>query len=233
MTRVLVVDDEPQIRRALAINLGARDYDVTLAATGTDALKLAADKKPDIVLLDIGLPDIDGIDVVRGLRGWTEIPIIMLTVRSEETDKVDALDAGADDYVTKPFGMNELLARMRAALRRTAPPDDEEAFIVAGDLEIDLVDKRIRRNGTDVHLTPIEWGLVEHLARNRDRLVAQRQILQAVWGPHFETEINYLRVHMGNVRHKLEVDPSRPRHFITEPGMGYRFVTTPLDGPEG
>ena len=232
MIRVLVVDDEPQIRRALATNLRARDYEVTLAANGTEALRQAADHRPDLVLLDIGLPDIDGVEVVRGLRGWSEMPIIMLTVRSEEADKVDALDAGADDYVTKPFGMNELLARMRAALRRTSPPQDEAATIVAGDLEIDLVDKRIRSDGKDVHLTPTEWGLVEQLTRNRDRLVTQRQLLQAVWGPEFETEANYLRVHMGNIRHKLEADPSRPRYFITEPGMGYRFLTTPADGPE-
>lgn len=229
MTHVLVVDDEPQIRRALATNLRARDYEVTLAATGAEALRQAADHKPDLVLLDVGLPDIDGVEVVRGLRGWTEIPIIMLTVRSEEADKVSALDAGADDYVTKPFGMNELLARMRAALRRTAPPEEEVATIVAGDLEIDLADKRIRRGGHDVHLTPTEWGLVEQLTRNRERLVSQRQLLKAVWGPSYETEANYLRVHMGNVRRKLEADPSRPRHFITEPGMGYRFLTTPAD----
>ncbi|HET9612355.1 MAG TPA: response regulator [Acidimicrobiales bacterium] len=226
MTRVLVIDDEPQIRRALATNLRARDYDVELAATGEEGLRLAAERRPDLVLLDIGLPGIDGTDVVRGLRGWTNVPIVMLTVRSDEADKVDALDAGADDYVTKPFGMNELLARMRAALRRTAASDDEPV-VTAGDLHIDLADKRVLRDSAEVHLTPTEWALVEQLARHRGRLVTQRQLLQAVWGPRYETETNYLRVHMANVRRKLERDPSRPRLFLTEPGMGYRFVATP------
>ena len=226
MTRVLVIDDEPQIRRALATNLRARDYDVELAATGEEGLRLAAERRPDLVLLDIGLPGIDGTDVVRGLRGWTNVPIVMLTVRSDEADKVDALDAGADDYVTKPFGMNELLARMRAALRRTAASDDEPV-VTAGDLRIDLADRRVLRDGAEVHLTPTEWALVEQLARHRGRLVTQRQLLQAVWGPRYETETNYLRVHMANVRRKLERDPSRPRLFLTEPGMGYRFVATP------
>jgi two-component system KDP operon response regulator KdpE len=224
MTRVLVVDDEPQICRALATNLRARDFEVDLAANGVDALRLAADRHPDLVLLDLGLPDIGGIEVVHGLRGWTDVPIIVLTVRSDEADKVEALDAGADDYVTKPFGMNELLARMRAALRRTGTGTDEEATVQAGELVVDLVDKRVRRSGDEVHLTPIEWGLVEQLVRNRDRLVTQRQLLHDVWGPQYDTETNYLRVHMANVRRKLEADPSRPRHFLTEPGMGYRFV---------
>jgi two-component system KDP operon response regulator KdpE len=230
MTRVLVVDDEAQIRRALATNLRARDYDVELAATGEEALRMAADHRPDLVLLDIGLPGIDGTEVVRGLRLWTEVPIIMLTVRSDEVDKVEALDAGADDYVTKPFGMNELLARMRAALRRNTGDDEATARLAVGELEIDLADKRVWRDGVEVHLTPTEWGLVEQLARNRDRLVSQRQLLQAVWGPHYETETNYLRVHMANVRRKLEPDPSRPRYFITEPGMGYRLVSSDAGG---
>ena len=224
MTRVLVVDDEPAIRRALATNLGARDFVVDLAASGEEALERAADHRPDLVLLDLGLPGIDGIEVVHGLRGWTDVPIIVLTVRSDEGDKVEALDAGADDYVTKPFGMNELLARMRAALRRSAPTDADVATIEVGDLRIDLADKRVLRNGAELHLTPTEWALVEHLARNRDRLVTQRQLLQAVWGPQYETETNYLRVHLANVRRKLEIDHSRPRLIVTEPGMGYRFV---------
>jgi two-component system KDP operon response regulator KdpE len=227
MTRVLVVDDEPQICRALATNLRARDFDVDLAANGAEALRLAAERHPDLVLLDLGLPDISGIEVVHGLRGWTDVPIIVLTVRSDEADKVEALDAGADDYVTKPFGMNELLARMRAALRRTSSGADEEATVQAGELVVDLVDKRVRRSGDEVHLTPIEWALVEQLVRNRDRLVTQRQLLHDVWGPQYDTETNYLRVHMANVRRKLEADPSRPRHFVTEPGMGYRFVGDP------
>ena len=232
MTRVLVVDDEPQICPALAPNLRARDFDVELAANGAEALRLAADRHPDLVLLDLGLPDISGIEVVHGLRGWTDVPIIVLTVRSDEADKVEALDAGADDYVTKPFGMNELLARMRAALRRTGSGAEEEATVQAGDLSVDLVDKRVRRHGDEVHLTPIEWGLVEQLVRNRDRLVTQRQLLHDVWGPEYDTETNYLRVHMANVRRKLEEDPSRPRHFLTEPGMGYRFVGAGAERPD-
>ena len=225
MSRVLVVDDEPQILRALATNLRARGHDVDLAPDGETALRLAADHRPDIVLLDLGLPGMDGIEVVHGLRGWSEVPIIVLTARSEEVDKVEALDAGADDYVTKPFGMNELLARMRAALRRTNPAEPEVADIAVGTLRFDLTDKRCWRDGDEVHLTPTEWGLVEHLVRHHDRLVTQRQLLQAVWGPAYGTETNYLRVHMANLRRKVEPDPSRPRYFLTEPGMGYRFVT--------
>ena len=225
MTRVLVVDDEPQILRALATNLRARHYDVDLAPTGEEALRLAAERRPDLVLLDVGLPGIDGVEVVRGLRGWTDVPVIMLTVRDDERDKVDALDAGADDYVTKPFGMNELLARMRAALRRTGPAGEAVPVVEAGDLRIDLADRRVRRGPDEIHLTPIEWGLIDQLVRHPDRLVTQRQLLQAVWGPQYGKEANYLRVHMANVRRKLEPDPSRPRHFLTEPGMGYRFVT--------
>ena len=176
MTTVLVVDDEPQIRRALATNLRAREFEVVLAESGRGALQLAADRHPDLVLLDIGLPDLTGIEVIHGLRGWTEVPIIMLTVRSEEADKVEALDAGADDFVTKPFGMNELLARMRAALRRTASGGEAVPVVAVGQLRIDLADKRVERSGQAVHLTPTEWELVEHLVRHgRVRLSA---------GPH-------------------------------------------------
>lgn len=231
MTRVLVVDDEPQIRRALATNLRARDYEVDLAASGEDALRLAAEHHPDVVILDIGLPGISGVEVVRGLRGWTDTPIIMLSVREAEADKVEALDAGADDYVTKPFGMNELLARLRAAVRRTTPGTDASPVVETPAFSIDLVDKRARRDGQEIHLTPIEWGLAETLVRNRDRLVSQRLLLQTVWGPQYETETNYLRVHMANLRRKLEPDPSRPVYFITEPGMGYRFQV-PEPDPE-
>ena len=223
MTRVLVVDDEPQIRRTLSTNLKARGYEVDLAATGEEALILAADRHPDVVILDIGLPGIDGIEVVRGLRGWTQVPIIMLSVREEEADKVAALDAGADDYVTKPFGMNELLARLRAAVRRAAPLD-EQPLIVTDDFEIDLVVKRVTRADADVHLTPTEWGIVEMLVRNEGKLVSQKHLLQAVWGPAYEKESNYLRVYLAGLRRKLEPEPSQPRYFLTEPGMGYRFV---------
>jgi two-component system KDP operon response regulator KdpE len=228
VTRVLVVDDEPQIRRALAINLRARGYDVVEAPTGEDALVAAADRHPDVVVLDLGLPGIDGIEVVEGIRGWSTVPIVVLSVRDAEADKVAALDAGADDYVTKPFGMDELLARMRAALRR-AVPAPEEPVIETDGLRIDLAAKRVYRAAqdgpepTEVHLTPTEWGLVEVLARHRGKLVTQKQLLQEVWGPSYGTEANYLRVHMAAIRRKLEPDPGRPRWFVTEPGMGYRF----------
>lgn len=223
--RVLVVDDEPQIRRALGTNLRARGYVVDLAADGEEALRQAADHHPDVVVLDLGLPGIDGIEVIRGLRGWTSIPIVVLSVRADESDKVEALDAGADDYVTKPFGMNELLARLRAAVRRAAPAE-EEAIVRTADLVIDLASKRIRRTGEgeEVHLTPTEWHIVELLVRNRGKLVGQRQLLQEVWGPSYEKETNYLRVFMAQIRRKLEPEPGRPRSFLTEPGMGYRFV---------
>lgn len=223
MTRVLVVDDEPQIRRALATNLSTRGYEVDLAATGEDALLLAAEHRPDVVVLDLGLPGIDGIEVVAGLRGWTDVPIIVLSVRDSEADKVAALDAGADDFVTKPFGMDELLARLRAAVRRAAPPADETAVVTTEHLVIDLAARRITRDGTEVKLTPTEWHLVEVLVRNAGKLVAQRQLLQEVWGPDYGTETNYLRVYMARIRRKLEQDPAEPAHFRTEPGSGYRF----------
>jgi two-component system KDP operon response regulator KdpE len=222
MSRVLVVDDEPQIRRALAINLRARGYDVELAETGERALELAARTHPDVVVLDLGLPGIDGIEVIRGLRGWSSVPIIVLSVREGETDKVAALDAGADDYVTKPFGMDELLARLRAALRRAAP-SEEEAIVETPDFTIDLASKRVTTAAGEVRLTPTEWHFVELLVRNRGKLVAQRQILHEVWGPEYHDETHYLRVFIAQVRRKLEPDPSKPRYFLTEPGMGYRF----------
>jgi two-component system, OmpR family, KDP operon response regulator KdpE len=220
--RVLVVDDEPQIRRALAINLRARGYEVDIAEDGRAALELAARSHPDVVVLDLGLPELDGVEVIRGLRGWSRVPIIVLSVRDAEGDKVAALDAGADDYVTKPFGMDELLARLRAALRRAAPAE-EEATVETPDFAIDLAAKRVVRDDAEVRLTPTEWHLVEVLVRNRGRLVTQRQLLQEVWGPEYGEETNYLRVYMAQVRRKLEPEPSQPRYFITEPGMGYRF----------
>lgn len=221
--RVLVVDDEPQIRRALATNLRARGFDVDLAATGEEALLLAGDQHPDLVVLDLGLPGIDGIEVIHGLRSWTTTPIIVLSVREREHDKVDALDAGADDYVTKPFGMNELLARMRAALRRGHASEDEARVVETDDFTIDLATKKVLCHGVEASLTPIEWGLVEVLVRNPGVLVSQRQLLREVWGPEYKRETNYLRVHFANLRRKLEPEPSRPRYFVTEPGMGYRF----------
>ncbi|HEY7106964.1 MAG TPA: response regulator [Acidimicrobiia bacterium] len=228
MSRVLVVDDEPQILRALGVNLRARGYEVDLARTGEQALDLAARGHPDVVVLDLGLPGIAGIDVIRGLRGWTTVPIVVLSAREAEAEKVAALDAGADDYVTKPFGMDELLARLRAALRRAAPAE-EEAYIATPDFVIDLAAKRVRRNGNgenggeEVRLTPTEWHLVEVLVRNPGRLVTQRQLLEEVWGPMHEQDTNYLRVYMAQVRRKLEPEPARPRYFLTEAGMGYRF----------
>jgi two-component system, OmpR family, KDP operon response regulator KdpE len=225
MNRVLVVDDEPQIRRTLAINLRARGYQVDLAATGEEALKAAADQQPDVVVLDLGLPGIDGLQVIHGLRGWTQVPIIVLSVREREADKVAALDAGADDYVTKPFGINELLARLRAAIRRATPADEQVPLVQTSDFRVDLAAKQVVRDGREVRLTPTEWQLVELLVRNPGRLVSQRQLLYEVWGPKYREETNYLRVFIAQIRRKLEPDPAHPRYFITEPGMGYRFQT--------
>lgn len=222
MTRILIVDDEIQIRRALDINLRAHGYDVALAATGEDALTEAAANVPDLVLLDLGLPGLDGVDVIRGLRGWTSIPIIVLSARHTDASKVAALDAGADDYITKPFSINELLARLRASLRRHQPAPDEPV-VETIDFAVDMINRRVTRKGEPVHLTPTEWQIVERLVRNPGRLVTQRQLLQDVWGPQYETETNYLRVHLAAIRRKLEPDPGQPRYFLTEPGIGYRF----------
>ncbi|MGH9084525.1 MAG: response regulator [Acidimicrobiales bacterium] len=221
-SRVLVVDDEAPILRALTANLRARGYQPDAAATGEDALRLAAKHRPDAVVLDLGLPGMSGIDVIRGLRGWTGVPIIILSARGDEHDKVAALDAGADDYVTKPFGMDELFARLRAALRRVAPAE-EVALIATPHFTVDLAAKIVKHDGEEIRLTPTEWGIVELLVRNRDKLVTQRQLLQEVWGPQYGDETNYLRVHMAHIRRKLEPEQGRPRYFITEPGMGYRF----------
>ncbi|GGS51671.1 MULTISPECIES: response regulator [Actinokineospora] len=224
MTKVLVVDDEPQIVRALRINLSARGYDVVTAADGAGALRAAADTHPDVVVLDLGLPDMDGNDVIAGLRGWSSVPILVLSARVDSGDKVTALDAGADDYVTKPFGMDEFLARLRAAVRRSAVAAADQSPVVETEtFTVDLAAKKVRRDGAEVHLTPTEWGILEILVRNRGRLVAQKQILRDVWGPAYATETHYLRVYLAQLRRKLERQPSRPRHLITEPGMGYRF----------
>jgi two-component system KDP operon response regulator KdpE len=227
VTKVLVVDDEPQIVRALRINLSARGYQVLTAHDGASALRAAAEAKPDVVVLDLGLPDLDGTDVIAGLRGWTTVPILVLSARTDSSDKVEALDAGADDYVTKPFGMDELLARLRAAVRRsaTSAADGEQAVIETSSFTVDLAAKKVHRDGSEVHLTPTEWGVLEVLVRNRGRLVAQKQLLQDVWGPQYATESHYLRVYLAQLRRKLEPEPSRPRHLLTEPGMGYRFET--------
>ncbi|POX59737.1 DNA-binding response regulator [Streptomyces sp. Ru62] len=227
-TRVLVVDDEPQIVRALVINLKARKYEVDAAPDGRTALELAASRHPDVVVLDLGLPDMDGVEVIRGLRGWTRVPILVLSARHSSDEKVEALDAGADDYVTKPFGMDELLARLRAAVRRAEPAgpgEDDVTTVETEGFTVDLAAKKVNRGGKDVRLTPTEWHLLEVLVRNTGRLVSQKQLLQEVWGPSYGTESNYLRVYMAQLRRKLESDPSHPKHFITEPGMGYRFET--------
>ncbi|MCB5906481.1 response regulator [Streptomyces pinistramenti] len=225
MNRVLVVDDEPQIVRALVINLKARKYEVDAAADGASALKLAAARHPDVIVLDLGLPDMDGVEVIKGLRGWTRVPILVLSARQTSDEKVEALDAGADDYVTKPFGMDELLARLRAAVRRAEPTGSAGADVIVetAGFTVDLAAKKVNRDGRDIRLTPTEWHLLEVLVRNAGRLVSQKQLLQEVWGPSYGKETNYLRVYMAQLRRKLEGDPSHPRHFVTEPGMGYRF----------
>jgi two-component system KDP operon response regulator KdpE len=221
---VLVVDDEAPIRRALSANLRARGYDVDLAETGEQALSLAAHHHPDVVVLDLGLPGMDGLEVIDGLRGWTRVPIVVLSARGSEAVKVAALDAGADDYVPKPFGMDELFARLRAAIRRSTP--DEEAPVVTTEhFTVDLANKRVLdASGATVRLTPTEWQLLAVLVRHPGKLVTQRQLLQEVWGPGYGEESNYLRVHMAHLRSKLEPQRSQPRYLITEPGLGYRFV---------
>jgi two-component system KDP operon response regulator KdpE len=224
MTTVLVVDDEPHIRRALEVNLLSRGYAVCSAASGPEALEKAAEVVPDLVVLDLGLPGLDGTAVIRELRTWSEAPIVVLSVRGEERDKVAALDAGADDYVTKPFGVEELLARLRAAERR-APESPGDPVVDTPDFHLDL-SAHVAMVGPEraaVHLTPIEWRLVEQLVRHPGRLVGRDELLARVWGPEYTTETNYLRVHMANLRRKLEPEPSRPRYFLTEAGMGYRF----------
>jgi len=242
---VLVVDDEPQILRALRINLRVREYQVDVAATGTEALAMAARHPPDLVILDLGLPDLDGMEVIQGLRGWTKAPIIVLSGRADSMDKVEALDAGADDYITKPFGVEELLARMRAAVRRTGTAEDQPR-VRLGDLIVDLAAKRVIRQAPvsadggpavggpagaegqpaqadDIRLTPTEWHLLEVLLRNPGKLLSRNQLLTEVWGPGYADATGNLRLYMAQLRRKLEPDPARPRWLITEPGMGYRY----------
>ena len=244
MTRVLVVDDEPQILRALRINLRVRDYEVHVAATGSEALQMAGRYPPDLVILDLGLPDLDGVQVIQGLRGWTKAPIIVLSGRTDSTDKVEALDAGADDYVTKPFGVEELLARMRAAVRRTGTAENLPK-IQLGHVIVDLAAKRVTRQPTvpaegsgddadgsaappeDIRLTPTEWHLLEVLLRNPGKLLTRNQLLTEVWGPGYADATGNLRLYMAQLRRKLEPDPARPRWLITEPGMGYRYQPSP------
>lgn len=224
MTLVLVIDDEPQILRALRINLTVRGYQVITASTGAGALRAAAEHPPDVVILDLGLPDMSSIDVLGGLRGWLTAPVIVLSARTDSSDKVQALDAGADDYVTKPFGMDEFLARLRAAVRRnTAAAELEQPVIETDSFTVDLAGKKVIKDGAEVHLTPTEWGMLEMLARNRGKLVGRGELLKEVWGPAYATETHYLRVYLAQLRRKLEDDPSHPKHLLTESGMGYRF----------
>jgi len=232
MSRVLIVDDDPQLLRALRINLVARHHDVQVATTGADALQLAAVHLPDLVLLDLGLPDLDGVDVIHGLRGWTDVPIIVLSGRSGGPDKVAALDAGADDYVTKPFGVEELLARMRAVARRGSGAEGGDPVVRFGDLSIDLVNRTVTGPTSDgaagvdaepIHLTPTEWHVLEVFLRQPGALLSQRYLLGKVWGAAYLNQPANLRLYVSQLRRKLEPDPDRPRHLVTEPGMGYRF----------
>ncbi|AOR33011.1 DNA-binding response regulator [Streptomyces fodineus] len=225
MTRVLVVEDDPQLVRALVINLQARHYGVDAAPDGAAALRLAAARRPDVVLLDLGLPDMDGVDVIKSLRGWSRVPVLVLSARQASDEKVAALDAGADDYITKPFSMDELLARLRAAVRRTedAPLVPVTTLVETEHFTLDLLAKKAVRDGRDVRLTPTEWHLLEILVTSPGRLITQKQLLQEVWGVSQRNKTNYLRVYMAQLRRKLETDPSQPRYLITEPGMGYRF----------
>ncbi|MER5452794.1 response regulator [Streptomyces sp. NPDC002766] len=225
MIRVLVVEDDPQLVRALVINMQARQYGVDAAPDGATALRLAATRRPDVVMLDLGLPDMDGVDVIKALRGWSRVPILVLSARQASEEKVAALDAGADDYITKPFSMNELLARLRAAVRRTedGPLVPETTLVETDEFTVDLFAKKVVRGGRDVRLTPTEWHLLEILITNPGKLITQKHLLHEVWGVTHANKTNYLRVYMAQLRRKLETDPAHPRYLITEPGMGYRF----------
>jgi two-component system, OmpR family, KDP operon response regulator KdpE len=223
VARLLIVEDEPALRRALAINLKAHDYQVDAVGTGVEALKQAASGVWDLVMVDLGLPDLDGVEVIAGIRGWSRVPIIVLSAREGQQEKVQALDAGADDYVTKPFGMDELLARVRAALRRFDSGGQVAPVLNTASFSLDLGAKRAIRAGNEVRLTPTEWHLVEVLARHPGTLVSSAQLLSEVWGPGYEKETNYLRVYFAQLRRKLEDQPGRPQHFVTEPGLGYRL----------
>ena len=222
--KILIADDDPQILRALRITLSARGYDVITAPDGKAALAAAIDQHPDLVVLDLGMPGLTGIEVIEALRGWTEIPILVVSGRSESFDKVDALDAGADDYVTKPFAADELLARIRALSRRT-PAATDVPIITFGDVTVDLAARVVTRAGVPVRLTPTEWRLLEVLLHNRDRLVTRETLMHDVWGPQYTTDTGYLRLYLAQLRKKLEPVPSVPRYLLTEAGMGYRFVS--------
>lgn len=224
MTHVLIVEDDPLLRRSLTLNLTARGYTVDETGNGEDALRLAGRRLPDVVFVDLGLPSISGLDVIVGLRAFTSVPVIVLSARGAERDKVEALDAGATDYVTKPFGIEELLARLRVAERIRGEQQRVTGPVRAGDLVIDHAARTVvGADGHEIHLTPIEWALLAHLSQRPGELVTQAELLRAVWGPGYEQDTSYLRVHITHLRKKIEPDPSRPAHVITEPGVGYRF----------
>ena len=228
-TVILAIEDEPQLVRFLRAALSGHAITLIDAPTGGAGLTQAATRVPDLILLDLGLPDMDGVEVCKRLREWTTIPIIILTARGQERDKIEALDAGADDYLTKPFGMGELLARIRVALRHAQRgAQSGDPVIKAGNLAIDLASRKVTRADVNVHLTPIEFKLLAELVKNADRVVTQRQLLKAVWGPGSVEHTHYLRVYMANLRHKLEETPARPRHLMTEAGVGYRFSASDL-----
>lgn len=221
--KILIADDDPQIVRALRITLRASGYDVIAAADGATAIQAAIEQKPDLFMIDLGMPQLDGIEVITAVRGWSSAPILVVSGRAGSGDKVEALDAGADDYVTKPFAIDELLARIRALSRRVAPAADESAVVTFGDVRVDLAARSVSRDGVPVHLTPTEWQLLEILVRNAGRLVTRQTILTQVWGSEHVTDTGYLRLYMSQLRKKLENDPAAPRHLLTEQGMGYRF----------
>jgi two-component system KDP operon response regulator KdpE len=224
VTHLLIVEDDPMLRRSLTLNLTARGYGVDDTGNGEDALRLAGRTLPDVVFVDLGLPGISGLDLIAGLRAWTDVPIIVLSARGAERDKVEALDAGATDYVTKPFGIEELLARLRVAERIRAAQRPETGPLRAGELTIDLDARRLLgADGEEIRLTPIEWALLAHLAQRPGHLITRTELLKAVWGPEYERETNYLRVHITHLRKKIEPDPGSPRYIVTDPGVGYRF----------
>ena len=222
--RVLVIDDEPQIRKLLKVSLGAHGYDVHESMSGMDFVVQAADIKPDLVILDLGLPDIDGKEVVRRLREWSDVPILILTARDQEKEKIDALDAGADDYITKPFSMGELLARMRVSVRRSAHVG-EDPVIQCGDLSIDLAQRRVMVDAQEIKLTPTEYDIIKILAQNAGKVLTHRQLLKAVWGDTYSDDTHYIRVYIGQLRRKIEPNPTQPRYIVTESGVGYRLMT--------
>lgn len=221
---ILVIEDELQIRRFLRTSLTSHGYTMLEASTGQEGVERAAQLHPDCVILDLGLPDVDGLEVLRRIRSWSAVPVVILTARGQEQDKIALLDAGADDYLTKPFGVGELLARIRVALRRTASgPANENPVVTIGEIQVDMVHRSVTRKGAEVHLTPIEYRLLVVLVKHVGRVVTQRQLLQDVWGPEYADASHYLRIYMQHLRHKLEADPSRPRYLLTEPGVGYRL----------